>query len=322
MTIDRTQATVLVAHPDADVRATVHDALAGRDHVVLECLDPARMVDVVRRDGPEVVLLAAELARLDDLSLLREIKTDPELFSTAVVVLAAGATLPEATDWLRKGADDVMVGEVTPAAVAMRVLGAVRLRELRRELLDRDAALEELAYTDDLTGLPNRRFALRQLEALLSRARRHGTDLAVALVDVDRFKAINDGHGHAVGDSVLREMAARLQERVRHEDVVARHGGEEFLVVLPDTSPAGAAVVAEGLRAHVEARAFVEDDVGVSLTVSVGWAGWAGEDLDALLRRADQALYAAKHAGRNRVCTVSPRRESSQDSRRGTPVSS
>lgn len=298
---------MLVAHPDADVRATVHDALADRDHAVLECLDPEQLVAAVRRDGPQVVLLAAELARLDDWSLLREIKTDPELFSTGVVVLAPGAALPEATDWLDRGADDVLVGEVTPAAVATCVRGADRLRDLRLELLDRDAALEELAYTDDLTGLPNRRFALRQLEVLLSRARRHGTELAVALVDVDRFKAVNDGYGHGVGDAVLREMAVRLEERVRHEDIVARHGGEEFLVVLPDTSPAGAAVVAEGLREHVAAKAFVEDLADLALTVSVGWASWEGEDLRALLRRADLALYAAKDAGRNRVCTSPPR---------------
>jgi len=296
--------TVLVAHPDAGVRGTARAALGSRDYRIVECGRPERLLATVRLEAPQVVLLAAESARRKGGSMLREIKTDPELFSTAVVVLAPGAALPEAVDWLDTGADDVLVEELTPAAVVTHVRGARRLRDLRLELLDRDATLEELAYTDDVTGLPNRRVARRQLEALLSRARRHGTELAVALIDVDRFKAVNDGFGHAVGDRVLRELSVRLEERVRQEDVVARHGGEEFLVLLPDTAAPGAAVVAEGLREHVAGRPFADDAQRVPLTVSVGWASWAGEVLDDLIQRADAALYAAKGAGRNRVCTV------------------
>lgn len=293
--------TVLVADRDSGVRAAACDVLATRGYAPLECASREGVEAAVHSRAPAVVLLAAELDREAGRSLLCEIKTDPELLATAVVVLARGATPAGVMQWLEIGADDVLVGEPTPAEIIARVHAANRRRELRLELLRRDAALEELAYTDELTGLPNRRFARRQLAALMSRARRHGSGLAVALIDADHFKAINDRFGHALGDRALRELATRLEERVRQEDVVARHGGEEFLVLLPDTTAAGAAVVAEALRSHVARRAFADEERRVALTVSVGWASWAGEDLDRLVERADSALYAAKVAGRNRV---------------------
>ena len=135
----------------------------------------------------------------------------------------------------------------------MRV--AYRSRQLLDLALRRYSDLEDLAYRDELTELPNRRGATRQIDVLISRARRHGHQLALLLIDADRFKAVNDEHGHAVGDVVLRELSARLRERVRREDVVGRWGGEEFVVALPETTPDGAAAVAESLRAGVSGHA-------------------------------------------------------------------
>ena len=121
------------------------------------------------------------------------------------------------------------------------------------------------------------------------------------LLDADRFKALNDRHGHGAGDDVLRGLAERLRSRVREEDLVARFGGEEFLVVLPDTGAEGAASAAEDLRAAVAAAPFPIGRFTVALTVSVGWATWRGESLERLVARADRGLYAAKEAGRDRV---------------------
>jgi two-component system, cell cycle response regulator len=188
-----------------------------------------------------------------------------------------------------------------------RVRAARRGSDMQELLLTRERELERLAYYDELTGLPNRRSVLRQLEALISRGRRHGHSLALLMVDADHFKAVNDRHGHAAGDAALRALADRLGERLRAEDVAGRFGGEEFVVALPDADAAGAAAVAEAVRAAVCARPLTIAGGELSLTVSVGWATWEDDDLEQLLARADGALYEAKAAGRD---CVRPRADS------------
>jgi two-component system cell cycle response regulator len=202
---------------------------------------------------------------------------------------------------LEHGAHDVLGEDAPVAEVVARVRAARRAQEMQDQLLTREHDLEAMAYYDELTGVANRRFVLRQLHALLSRARRHDQSLSVVLLDADRFKSLNDRHGHGAGDDVLRGLADRLRTRVREEDVVARFGGEEFLVVLPDTGPDGAATAAEDLRAAVAAEPFPVGRFALPLTVSVGWATWRGESLERLVARADRGLYAAKEAGRDCV---------------------
>jgi diguanylate cyclase (GGDEF)-like protein len=218
-----------------------------------------------------------------------------------VVLIQPGASVDDVCAALSAGAVDVWTSaRVAPELIA-RVRAAYRSRQLLDLALRRYSDLEDLAYRDELTELPNRRGASRQIDVLISRARRHGHQLALLLIDADRFKAVNDEHGHAVGDVVLRELAARLRERVRREDVVGRWGGEEFVVVLPETTPDGAAAVAESLRAGISDLPITADSVTLTATVSIGVAAWTGQDLDDLVNHADRALYAAKAAGRDRV---------------------
>jgi diguanylate cyclase (GGDEF)-like protein len=186
------------------------------------------------------------------------------------------------------------------------VRAARRGNEMHELLLTRERELERLAYYDELTGLPNRRSVLRQLEALLSRSRRHGHALAVLMVDADHFKALNDSHGHAAGDAALRVLADRLRERLRAEDVVGRFGGEEFVIGLPDAGAVGAAGVAEDVRKAVAEHPLTIAGHALPLTVSVGWAAWHDEDLDQLIALADDALYEAKAAGRDCVHPPAP----------------
>jgi two-component system cell cycle response regulator len=163
--------------------------------------------------------------------------------------------------------------------------------------------LFRMTVTDGLTNLSNR----KQLDAMLSeeipRARRHGRDLSVLMLDIDHFKGINDTHGHLTGDAVLRGLASILQKRLRPNDRLGRYGGEEFCAILPETSLANAARIAEDLRAIVEAYAFVAEDKQIRVTISIG-AGCLGEGMSVadLYRCADEMLYKAKRAGRNRVC--------------------
>jgi diguanylate cyclase (GGDEF)-like protein len=163
--------------------------------------------------------------------------------------------------------------------------------------------LFRMSVTDGLTNLSNR----KQLDAMLGeeipRARRHGRELSVLMLDIDHFKGINDGFGHLAGDSVLRGLASILQKRLRPNDRLGRYGGEEFCAILPETSLRSAAKIGEELRALVEAYAFVADDKQIRVTISIG-AGCLQEGMDmaALYRCADEMLYKAKRTGRNKVC--------------------
>ncbi len=169
------------------------------------------------------------------------------------------------------------------------------------------ARLEHLARTDALTGVHNRREFFETLGLEFRRSSRYGRALSVLMIDIDRFKLVNDRHGHPVGDAVLARTAAILDASLRESDVIARYGGEEFAVVLPETATGAAEHVAEKLRAAVQAEQFTSKtaagEVILRITVSIGVAGIpdAGiSDAQSLVARADEALYAAKRGGRNR----------------------
>jgi diguanylate cyclase (GGDEF)-like protein len=249
-----------------------------------------------------VLLLDAALDPGEDPAWpLRRIKGDPDLGGVAVVLVGVPEGVADALQAIEDGAHDVLVGRPGSAELVARVRAARRSHDLQEQLRSRERALERLAFLDELTGLPNRRYLRRQLESLRSRAQRHGLGLAVLMIDLDRFKALNDTLGHQAGDLALRAVAGRLRERVRREDVVGRLGGEEFAVALPDAGRDGALALAEDLRAAIAERPVRAGGEAVPLTVSIGVAVWDGESLDALLSRADAALYEAKEAGRDRV---------------------
>ena len=163
--------------------------------------------------------------------------------------------------------------------------------------------VRRLSSLDGLTGLGNRRHFFEVAKVEFERTRRHARPLSVAMIDLDRYKELNDRWGHLVGDAVLREVAERLRDSVRTIDVVARYGGDEFVVLMPETGLAEALLVAGRVCRRVAQGPVVDDGVTVATTVSVGVAeiGAQCETLEDLLKCADQALYAAKEAGRNRV---------------------
>lgn len=159
-----------------------------------------------------------------------------------------------------------------------------------------------LTILDGLTGIHNRRFLLEFLEREIARAARHDRPLALAMVDLDHFKVVNDTYGHLAGDSVLKAVARLMETEVRREELLARYGGEEFALVLPETTSAGATAFCERLRETIADHSFLFDDQEIRVTVSIGVAGLApGADIAALIRAADQQLYNAKKRGRNRV---------------------
>ena len=289
---------VLVADGSAVARRRLVNALRAEGHRVLEAGGAGQALALCRERRPDVLVASAALGERDRLDLLAAVKSDLDVFRTAVVpVLPADVTVAAVRERLQRGAHDVLLEPVREHELIARVLAAGRTKILQEELVDQTARLEEQLFEDPLTRLHNRRYVFGQLSALVSGARRHGRPLAVAIVDIDAFKAVNDRHGHETGDAVLVAAAEALQRALRAEDVLGRLGGEEFLAVLPDTADEAAARAAERLRAAV-----ANAGGAVRVTASVGWAVLApGEAPDDLVRRADDALYTAKQEGRDRV---------------------
>lgn len=190
-------------------------------------------------------------------------------------------------------------------ACAIALYANWQYERLLRRLFSSQGRLKDLATRDELTGLGNRRLVMERGAELVKLAQRHHRPLAALMLDIDHFKSVNDRHGHAAGDDVLRFLGAAVSLQLRASDVAGRTGGEEFALLLPETALEQAAATAERLREAVARTPIPTDEAGapIPVTVSVGVAALrgAGDSLDALLARADDALYAAKRAGRNCV---------------------
>lgn len=200
------------------------------------------------------------------------------------------------------GAIAMMADPLMMLAIAM--IASELFYRIRREQFGLERELRTLASVDALTGLRNRRNLEQRIAAEVSRSRRHRRPLAVAIGDLDHFKRVNDEFGHAVGDDVLRTVGVRIRRNLRTEDLAVRWGGEEFLLLLPDTDRNSAVQVADKIRLAVSDQPVDFRDHSVPITISFGVAQLTDEDeADELVRRADEAMYRAKSLGRNRVCT-------------------
>jgi two-component system cell cycle response regulator len=292
---------VLVADDSRVVRVMLRRQLEARGLRVEEAEDGHQAVRLCRMLRPDIVLLDVEMPGLDGYTVLRILREDAELSDIPVVFLTAHAETEDVVRGLQLGAHDYLRKPFEPSELIARVSAALRVKSLQDELRRRNAELETVTRTDALTGICNRRHLEERLQGVLAAARRHRQPAAVLMIDVDHFKRVNDTLGHAGGDAVLRQVAQRLHQRVRLEDVVGRWGGEEFVVLSGATDATAAEALAGRLLAAVAGSPFaIEGADDVSVTVSIGCAAGT-DDAEALLRRADAALYEAKSNGRNRV---------------------
>ena len=295
-------ATVVLGHADPAARIELREMLRHAADTLVEVGDRDALVEAARGCRPAAIVAHPSVAGGDVVGLTSLVKSDPELFDVAMVVVCPGPDLESTLAHLERGAHHVVREPVEPPELIAAVRSAIRTTRLQRELLERAHSLERMAYRDALTDVPNRRYLLRRLSALLSAAERHERPLSVAIVDIDHFKAINDMFGHAIGDGVLVEVAGRLGVRLREEDEMGRYGGEEFLVLMPETDEDGAAGAGAALRAAIASGPIPTTSGPVAITISVGHAtALPGEDEADLIARADEALYRAKRRGRDRV---------------------
>jgi two-component system cell cycle response regulator len=270
--------------------------------------DPEAALAVLGSQDFDLVIVSLLLRDMDGLRLCARIRGQAKTRGLPILALIEQSDHERLARALDIGINDYLVHPIDRNELLARVRTQVRRRRYQDRLR---ATLEQsvaAALTDSLTGLHNRRYLARHLEALLSGASRSAKPLAVLMVDIDNFKRINDTHGHAAGDEVIRLVANRLQQHTRSFESVARWGGEEFLVAMPDASLEVAMTVAERLRRKIATAPARVDATGVELevTVSIGVAvfGGTGDTAGDLLQRADEGLYMAKRAGRNRVCAT------------------
>lgn len=294
---------VLIADDDAISRTVLQRTLTQLGHEVVAGEDgPSAIVHLLEPDGPRLAVLDWMMPGADGLTVCRAVRQRAAPYVYTIVLTARDAR-QDMVEALEAGADDFLTKPLDPAELTARMRAGVRVVELQERLLEIQEGLRIQATRDDLTGLDNRRVVLDHLERELRRGRHEQRPVAVALTDIDNFKAINDRYGHPAGDVVLKRVAEALRREVREYDAVGRYGGEEFLFVLPGCDGETGLVAAERIRARVAATTAVWEGVELPVTVSVGlaWAAPGTGKVADLIAAADGALYRAKAGGRNRV---------------------
>jgi diguanylate cyclase (GGDEF)-like protein len=296
---------ILVVDDNRDNVEIIATRLRFRGYEIDEATDGAVALERVRQNPPDLILLDVMLPDIDGYEISRRIKGDSALPFIPIILVTARDTTQDKVAGLDAGADDYLTKPINFPELEARVRSMLRIKKLQDEIELKNRELERLSISDGLTGLYNHRHIHALLNEEFERADRTGERLTVAMFDLDRFKGVNDTYGHQAGDRVLEQLADILRESAREIDRLGRYGGEEFMVLLPDTSIDDAVVFVERVRREVARRPFnISDDQALRMTISAGVATYPHPRIknpEMLVRLADEALYAAKSAGRDRV---------------------
>ncbi len=314
--------TILVADGDVAELREITESLRSLGHEALVARGGKQALRLVMENQPQVVVASSELPDLDGLKLCKSLRSFDAGARAYFIALSSSAEESQFVAAFDAGADDCIQKPVNLTLLKARIKGAQRMLDLQARVeRDKEAMrkhamqqsvltrrLRAASLTDVLTGLPNRRYAMKRLAQEWDNTARTGGGLAVIMLDIDRFKNVNDSHGHDAGDEVLRQTAVMLRENTRKGEDACRLGGEEFLVILRSTSAGQAALAAERIRSAIEKHVIQFGTFHGSITSSFGVAQretWM-DSVDALLKAADEMVYTAKTTGRNRVCVRKP----------------
>src|SRR5882757_627303 len=295
---------VLVVDDSPFSRKLLEHALSGDSYSLLLAENANEALQLFKEHRPSIVITDWMLPDCSGPELCQRIRAESPDSYTYVILLTSMTEKEDIVKGLSSGADDYLTKPFDRGELLARIGVGKRIIDLHREIDAKNKLLEEMAHTDSLTGLPNRRAIEEWAGRQLRGAARHGYSLWVVHADLDSFKIINDSHGHAAGDEVLRGFATILKENTRASDISGRMGGDEFLVVLTHVQQDQIHMIVERLRARFAAKKFSFGGEGISVTVSLGACGFQGKqppEFSYLVRQADQALYCAKRAGRNQV---------------------
>jgi two-component system, cell cycle response regulator len=311
---------VMVVDANPGVRRELRGLLEAAGHLVVEAGNGREGMELALEVQPHMMVLDWAMPEMDGLELVRALRATKMGRGIYVLLLTQVEDDERLVEAFEAGADDFVVKPVSPRVLGARLRAGQRVVRLQQELeRDREEIrhfaaelaitnrrLQEAALTDALTGFPNRRYAIDRIQQEWIASTRNLRPLACMLIDLDGFKQINDSHGHDVGDMVLRQAADALRLALRGQDVICRTGGDEFIVICPDTELDAAMVCGERLREAVDVLVVETGGPRLKLTISVGVAvrDASMEDVDALIKRADQGAYRAKQRGRNLVASM------------------
>jgi two-component system cell cycle response regulator len=280
-------------------------AMLATEHTVDIETEPSEALFHAAEGNYELVIVSLGLQNFDGLRLCSQIRSLERTRNVPILAIAEPDNNARLLRGLEIGVNDYLMRPIDKNEMLARVRTQIKKKRYTERLRDNVQASIEMAITDALTGLHNRRYMETHLSSLAEQAASRGKPLSVLVLDIDFFKSINDGHGHDAGDDVLREFALRIRKSIRNIDLACRYGGEEFVIVMPETDMAVATMVAERLRRAIAGEPFPIQQgmrlLDVTLSIGIAAIGGAGDTAAAMLKRADTALYRAKRDGRNRV---------------------
>jgi two-component system cell cycle response regulator len=280
-------------------------ATLSAEHSVDVETDPSEALFHAAEGNYDLLIVSLGLKDFDGLRLCSQVRSLERTRNVPILAVAEADNNARLVRGLEIGVNDYLIRPIDKNEMLARVRTQIKKKRYTERLRDNVQASIEMAITDALTGLFNRRYMETHLASLVEQAAARGKPLAVLILDIDYFKAINDGHGHDAGDDVLREFSLRIRKSIRNIDLACRYGGEEFVIVMPETDMAVATMVAERIRRRIATEPFAiqQGSKNLEVTISIGIAaiGAPGDNAAAILKRADTALYRAKRDGRNRV---------------------
>ncbi|HZL61344.1 MAG TPA: PleD family two-component system response regulator [Pseudolabrys sp.] len=280
-------------------------ATLSAEHTVDVESNPSEALFHAAEGNYELLIVSLGLKDFDGLRLCSQVRSLERTRNVPILAISEADNNTRLVRGLEIGVNDYLLRPIDKNEMLARVRTQIKKKRYTERLRDNVQMSIEMAITDALTGLFNRRYMESHLATLVEQAAARGKPIAVLVVDIDYFKAVNDSHGHDAGDDVLREFALRIRKSIRNIDLVCRYGGEEFVIVMPETDMAVATMVAERLRRRIASEPFTiqQGARNLEVTISIGIAalGGSNDNAAAILKRADTALYRAKRDGRNRV---------------------
>jgi two-component system, cell cycle response regulator len=304
-------ARILIVDDHEDNVELLRARLESWGYNTVSAADGEEALAKVEADPPDLILLDVMMPKIDGIEVARRVKGNPNLPFIPIIMQTALDATENKVEGLEAGADDYITKPIDFAELKARLNSMLRIKRLQEELEERERQLLEanerlrhMSQTDALTGLDNRRNLEERIEEMFEHAKRLNEPFACVMVDLDRFKSVNDTYGHQAGDAVLKQLAKILRQEVREIDRAGRYGGEEFMLLLPGTVLDAAVTFAERVRKHIEGHTFTFDGTSIQRTASFGVSAWPHPRIahcDGLVRAADDALYVAKETGRNRV---------------------
>jgi len=316
--LSREPLRILIVDDEMSLRYLLEEVMTDDGYSVTTAANGEEALRLFHEQSFPLVITDIRMPGIDGIELLQRIRQDNE--DTQVIIITSHASLDSAVTALRAGAYDYLIKPFEDldliSAIVKRAFEKIRLVIENRDLLEKlriknqelktaNSVLQEMAIRDGLTNLYNHRHFQESLVLEVARSTRYDHEFSIIFLDVDYFKHFNDTHGHPKGDAVLETIGDILQTRLRNTDLACRYGGEEFVLLLTETTRQGAAMLAEGIRSQIEQHFFEGEETQPEgqLTVSIGVASYPtdGGDASTLLKNADQALYRSKEKGRNCV---------------------